>query len=471
MALVRTSIDSGRTLAFQTQPHDGHFRRYGRCAVTPTAPSPRDQSDPQEQRSLSGVLHRIGLTDLLPSPLPTPAVLSIACGLLLTLSSSDRLQKVASRGLSARAQGTSTTSIFSVLAVFVVATFVYSISSYIIYRLIGAISEHTSRYLLAAVLGCAFVAFFFAYPRFGLPQVGGYGDQDDAVNLISAALLSGHNPYLQTTYLGNPISNLMGSGILGLPFYALFGSAAYLNPFLLVGLPIVTVRKLGVKFVLFVTVLSLSSLGFLESYILGGDYYSAAGAAAATSYWLYRARPHSASQIMAGIAMAVTCTTRFNLIPVAALVLVLMLIRDRARGLVPTILVSAAVSTMVLWWYIGNPAKFAPLRTSSFFGPAPAPYVAALFLALACTYIVFINRKLTSIWLLGAAVLAAVLIFHADQVYRSVIYIYWAIPAAAATFCALVTSETAMPALVPTLPTTKPSSLGSRLGGLESRSR
>jgi hypothetical protein len=82
-----------------------------------------------------------------------------------------------------------------------------------------------------AVLGLVAltVGFSVGYPIANQGLAGG-SDRDEALNLAIGALLSGSYPYYERTYLGNPISPMPGSLLLGLPFF-LLGNSSYQNIF------------------------------------------------------------------------------------------------------------------------------------------------------------------------------------------------------------------------------------------------
>jgi hypothetical protein len=99
-------------------------------------------------------------------------------------------------------------------------------------RLVPRVDERRAGWLLVGVFVVAAVAFAVVYPIADARKVGGGGtDADDALDLAARALLRGQYPYLERTYLNNPITPLLGWVGLAVPFVTLLGRAAYLNVF------------------------------------------------------------------------------------------------------------------------------------------------------------------------------------------------------------------------------------------------
>jgi hypothetical protein len=124
--------------------------------------------------------------------------------------------------------------------------------------------------LIATLLALLFV-LLFPISRSGL--LGGGSDRADALNVALRALLAGHQPYRQLTYLGNPPTPLPGALLLASPFYVL-GSSALQNLFwapVLVALApsMIGSRRAGACFLL---VFILLCPGSLQDYVTGGDY-------------------------------------------------------------------------------------------------------------------------------------------------------------------------------------------------------
>ena len=115
--------------------------------------------------------------------------------------------------------------------------------------------------LIAMLLGLMFVLL---YPISKSGLIGAGSDRADALNVALRALLAGHQPYRQLTYLRNPLTPLPGALLLALPFY-LLGTSALQNlfwaPVLIVLAPsIVSSSRAGVSFLLMFIVLCPGAL-------------------------------------------------------------------------------------------------------------------------------------------------------------------------------------------------------------------
>ena len=82
----------------------------------------------------------------------------------------------------------------------------------------------------AATLIVVTTAFLLIYPRVNSRLPGQGSDDDDANNVGAIALVTGHSPYEQRTYLGNVLHQLPGAFVLALPF-VLIGTSAIQNLF------------------------------------------------------------------------------------------------------------------------------------------------------------------------------------------------------------------------------------------------
>ncbi|HEY6357558.1 MAG TPA: hypothetical protein VIX35_04910 [Vicinamibacterales bacterium] len=62
------------------------------------------------------------------------------------------------------------------------------------------------------------IVFALVYPRVDVHTPGQGSDDDDALNLGASALVTGHSPYTERTYLGNVLHQLPGAFLLATPF-------------------------------------------------------------------------------------------------------------------------------------------------------------------------------------------------------------------------------------------------------------
>src|SRR5262249_39509946 len=87
---------------------------------------------------------------------------------------------------------------------------------------------------VASISGAVFVlvvvAFVVIFPLANRHEPASGSDDDDANDLGAWALLNGHSPYTQTTYLGNELHQLPGAFLLAAPF-AVAGTSALQNLF------------------------------------------------------------------------------------------------------------------------------------------------------------------------------------------------------------------------------------------------
>lgn len=83
---------------------------------------------------------------------------------------------------------------------------------------------------LVAVGGLAVLLFAVFYPLAHSGILGPGSDRNDGLNVGLHALLGLHDPYHETSFLGNPLSPMPGALVLALPFY-LIGNSAFQNLF------------------------------------------------------------------------------------------------------------------------------------------------------------------------------------------------------------------------------------------------
>jgi len=129
--------------------------------------------------------------------------------------------------------------------------------------------------LLAVTMLALGILFFTVYPVLNSGVIGGGSDRDEDLSVAAAELLKGHYPYYPVTYLGNKITHLPGSLILGIPF-VLLGNGAYQNLFWLLVLSVFLMyylksRREGLLF--FWILLALSPV-ILHEFLNGADLLS-----------------------------------------------------------------------------------------------------------------------------------------------------------------------------------------------------
>lgn len=98
------------------------------------------------------------------------------------------------------------------------------------HRLSWPRTDRETTWLALATVALVAAAFLTLYPVVNVHTPGFGSDDDDAYQAGALALVSGHSPYLERTYLGNVLHQLPGAFILALPF-VLLGAAALQNLF------------------------------------------------------------------------------------------------------------------------------------------------------------------------------------------------------------------------------------------------
>ena len=223
-------------------------------------------------------------------------------------------------------------------------------------------SNRTVRWLAFITLALVIAAFVVGYPRFNSHLPGQGSDDDDANTVGALALVAGHSPYAEQTYLGNELHQLPGAFVLALPF-ALVGTSAIQNLFWL------PVFFLAVRAELRNdrAALSLAWLVLAFSPTVMHQVITGTGHAANTIYvvlglwWLLR----TSHRDVAAIAWGVTLATRANfllLIPIAFGAL------QQRYGLKPAVramtFTLATFVFMTLPFYLHDPQKFGPLQAA-----------------------------------------------------------------------------------------------------------
>jgi hypothetical protein len=91
-------------------------------------------------------------------------------------------------------------------------------------------SDRVVRSLAAVTFALVVVIFLTVYPRVNSQLSGQGSDDDDANNVGAIALIHGHSPYAERTYIGSALHQLPGAFVLSLPF-VLAGTSAIQNLF------------------------------------------------------------------------------------------------------------------------------------------------------------------------------------------------------------------------------------------------
>ena len=223
-------------------------------------------------------------------------------------------------------------------------------------------SNRTTLWMALATFVLVTTAFLIVYPTVNSHVPGAGSDDDDAYNVGARALLAGHSPYLERTYLGNVLHQLPGAFVLALPF-VLLGTSALQNLF---WLPMFFFavktetgdRRLALRFAWLVLAFSPT---VMHQVVTG------TGHAANTIYvllglwWLMRTKHRD----MAAVAWGVALASRANfllLVPVA-----FGWLRQQhgwSAALRAMSLTVVTVAGLTLPFYLHDPVNFGPLEAA-----------------------------------------------------------------------------------------------------------
>jgi hypothetical protein len=355
---------------------------------------------------------------------------ALVAGLLASLFSSQRLANLP--GEAGALSALQTWSVIAAAALFYAALFVVA------FAIILRLSRRTSLILSCLALGSLILLFLLLYPHIGLPaDASGFGDRDDALTLMGRAAASGSNPYGVVTYLGNPVSPLMGSVILGAPATFIAGSAGWMNPLILAGVGALALRRWDPRVVLLALVALATNAGFMEDYLLGGDAYTVPLLLATACFLLLNAREIPSRWgavtvvVLGGLAGASRVTTLTVVVAIAIFCLVRRPVPDQ-RG--PLLAMSALglLLGVISAWMAGGLASW------PFAGDVNATLRRAGFVLLLCVliYLVRVWRRpshesaltcFTSTAPLLAVSLAPIL-FQPSQMFRVWTYLVLGAP-------------------------------------------
>lgn len=303
---------------------------------------------------------------------------------------------------------------------------VYYVILLLVMRVTNSIGTRTALVGAISLTVVLVAAFCVVYPLRGAPQTAGKGsDQDDAVNILVDGLFRAESPYRTLTYLANPVSNLMGSAVLGAPFRWILGSAAWMNPVVLLVLMVIVIRRMGARAGLLLALLCLASPGFLMAYVVGSDYFTSAMIAAAASWWWLTASSRY-QQVIAAILTSVACTTRLHLLVV--LVAIALISWVQRRWIVPTLVAFAISAFLFLWWWLPDPSHFTPLGTTRAIGGSRGTIVLGAVWLVVLVIIVIKRLDAAAVSWLGLPVLAITAIASPTELFRAVAYFLWAAP-------------------------------------------
>jgi hypothetical protein len=237
------------------------------------------------------------------------------------------------------------------------------------------LSSVVQRFGPLLVLGAALTTACFVVAVYPIANSGFYGggsDADDALDIAVRALLAGHYPYYERTYLGGEIAPMPSALVLASPFIILFGVSAWQNIpwlFVLAGLLAAYARRWTVAVPVFMAVTTASPLT-MQQLATGGDRFTDAVAilliaALADGTVRLKRVPWCLGALFAGLAL----TTRPNLILLAPLMLASVWRHfGRRRALSALFIALACAAAVTLPFWLVSPADFAPLTESKKLG-------------------------------------------------------------------------------------------------------
>ncbi len=321
------------------------------------------------------------------------------------------------------------------------ATVAYTLFVAAVWWVVGRLSSRQADVALGLVVGLAVLAFLVAYPRYGEPTDDrGYGDADDALNVLADSVTDGFDPYDRVTYVDNELSPLPGAGVLAVPLRQVAGSAGWQNPLWLIAAVLVLRRRRGGRVALGITVPVLASLGVAEHYLLGGDWIVSGVAVALVGYgFLAGVERGGWWPWLWAPALGLVTANRATTLPVLVLIAtVLFAARRLGRGAGPLVL--AVVVNLALWvpWWLDRPDDFPPFQRVDLIGPTAARGLALGLLLAALAWIAAgrwwrpdrgapAERLADEGWLLAAGGLPAV-VWAPVELARVTAYLWFAVP-------------------------------------------
>jgi len=275
----------------------------------------------------------------------------------------------------------------------------------------------------AAALGlllASTVAFAILYPIANDGSFGGGSDRDEALTLATQRLLTGHFPYAEPTYLGNPITPLPGALIIASPLVAALGDSAPLSLLALVASVLFAARAVNFRAAALVAFANGAlSLEAVRDLVTGGDLLANTLCVCVASLYALQAQGHRKTIAFALLGLTLAWRVNFLLgLPLLAMHTWRSEGAKRAIGLAATALATAGLPTVLI--YAWDPAHFSPFHTFGELGLIDAAWPRSsvvLGLASAGAALLLAARGSVStaardlglvqaIWLLGAVAFA-----------------------------------------------------------------
>jgi hypothetical protein len=265
---------------------------------------------------------------------------ALELGVLYAFGALGLLDAFATLGVAQKYTGTA-----AALVLFVVSPVVGAVALGALAWLERRLKWKQARVAAAVLLFVAAAALLVVYPHANTHAPDAGTDRDDAATIGARALLHGHSPYGQLTYLHQPVSQLPALLAVAAPFVGPFGSSAYE---LVVFLPLLYLlwRRLGrdPRVALGGLALALASPAFLREYLTGGDLIVNFVLVAAAVTFVWSRSDSAAAAVLLGASLATRANFAVVLLPLGVAVL-----RRRGRAVsARLVLVAAAVAAAIV---------------------------------------------------------------------------------------------------------------------------
>lgn len=271
----------------------------------------------------------------------------------------------------------------------------------------------------AAVLTLA-VSVILAYYTLLYPIWGGHqgSDSADALELGVRRLLDGLNPYGGVTYLGNPLSPMIGGFLLAAPFVILLGSVALQAIVWLYATILFVARVAGPSGAAAFSVLLFLSPSFRLALVTESDHLVIAAVLLLSGSvgFLASSRDGRRWQVLlvaSGIVFSLAMADRFVYLPVAVPLAVLVWrTRPRARAVTWIAVVATSTLALILLPFLGDRDAYlrGPVLTGLNHGQR-GDLLVTLALAVGVlgllAFLSWRTRTLAGAWLASAAYVAA----------------------------------------------------------------
>jgi hypothetical protein len=247
--------------------------------------------------------------------------------------------------------------------VFLLLNAIYIFSFVVMIWCVKRLSQFQAKWASIGLAVVLSIGFAYIYPRFGAPTISGFGDRDDALNLMAQSLIDWNNPYSNLTYLGQLVSPLLGSTILGFPAYVLAGSAAWLNPVIVWAAFLCGLRYLSAQVVLVLGIAMTVNYAMLNDFLLGGDAFTVPLLLALTIFSLLSSRVSESPFVLAPLVLigGLAGASRTYTVLVVVAVVLFVLARGRTSPKVRAIICMGAITaslTLASLFLSGGPGSW-----------------------------------------------------------------------------------------------------------------